>query len=360
MHRCGITHRDIKFENILFENESKDAEVKIVDFGLSKKYFGLKKGPGEFMDEGVGTVYSMSPEVLQGRYTNQADLWSVGVIAFMLLSSQMPFYGKKREHVFQRILHGIYEFQGHRWYAVSEEAKDFVCGLLQVDTNVRMTACEALQHPWLNPDARQIDPSSNAETANAYEMTLMDRDCHGQKKGLRQPSWAAIEVHDSMEEFCRYKRLKKLALMIIAYKSTSEEIGFLRKSFDKYNTTHDGTITFEQFKMAMSGFAHSEEKLRDMFDSIDLDASGMIHYTEFIAATLEARGAIVEERIAEAFDRLDSDDTGYISKKNLHDIIGDGGFMRQVVTDKDIQEIIDEVDLDHDSKISYDDFLSLW
>jgi calcium-dependent protein kinase len=73
--------------------------VKLIDFGLSKKY-----GPEDpHLNDGVGTIYTMAPEVLKGNYTFQADIWSLGVISFMLLSSQMPFYGRKRRHVVEKV-----------------------------------------------------------------------------------------------------------------------------------------------------------------------------------------------------------------------------------------------------------------
>jgi calcium-dependent protein kinase len=90
-HSRGVAHRDLKFENVLFVNDSLHAEVKLIDFGLSKVY-----GDNPQLTEGVGTIYTMAPEVLKGNYTQSADVWSVGVIAYMLLSSQMPFFGRKR------------------------------------------------------------------------------------------------------------------------------------------------------------------------------------------------------------------------------------------------------------------------
>jgi calcium-dependent protein kinase len=91
----------LKYENVLFVDESPGAEVKLIDFGLSKSFFGRDE-----LSEGVGTIYTMAPEVILGKYTKQADLWSVGIIAFMLLSSQMPFYGRDKNAIVGSILIG--------------------------------------------------------------------------------------------------------------------------------------------------------------------------------------------------------------------------------------------------------------
>jgi calcium-dependent protein kinase len=134
MHDREVLHRDLKYENILFVNNSANAEVKLIDFGLSK-VFGREK-----LQTIVGTIYTMAPEVLSGSYTKQADLWSVGCISYMLLSSQMPFYGRKRQDIVSRIMAGEIEFKGRRWKKVSPSAKEFIRSLLVVDEKDRPMA----------------------------------------------------------------------------------------------------------------------------------------------------------------------------------------------------------------------------
>jgi len=99
---------------------------------------------------------------------------------------------------------------------------------------------------------------------------------------------------------------------------------------------------------------YSDETLREIFSSIDVNRNGRIQYTEFLAATIEAHGRIEEDRIAEAFDRLDSDDTGYISKENLREVLGTDG------TPALIDALIREADKNNDGKISYEEFLSFF
>ena len=301
--------------------------MKLIDFGLSKKYIKT-----ESMSETVGTVYTMSPEVIKGQYDEKCDVWSIGVMAFMLLSSSLPFYGKSRSHVVRKILHNKYGFKGKRWKSVSEQSKSFVASLLVKDVKDRPTAAQAMQHEWFQEEFGSNDHQSVISSA------VMDR------------------VQASIETFAGYSRLKKLALYVIAHKSTDEEIGFLRRlflrRFDMEKSTPD--ISYPEFKEALSAYSYTHEELVRMFIGMDIDGTGKVSYSEFLAATIEAHGSIEEERIAEAFDRLDEDDSGYVTAENLRSFLGDD------IAEDFVDEIVEEVDSDRDKKISYEEFLDLW
>ena len=170
--------------------------------------------------------------------------------------------------------------------------------------------------------------------------------------------------------------------MVVAHKSRSEEIGILRKVFQKFDTRGDGLISFDEFSKAMGSFgSYSDSDLRAVFDAVvsqslflcssvqrlnslgflccfqhqDMDGTGRVRYTEFLAATIETQGVIEEARLAEAFDSLDSNDSGFISAENLIEILGND-FPRE-----EIDAIIAEVSSSQeDNRISYGDFLTLW
>lgn len=336
LHSNNVAHRDLKYENILFVNESPKAEIKLIDFGLSKVYGLGGVGPGatQTLTEGVGTIYTMAPEVLKGSYTKQADVWSVGVIAYMLLSSQMPFYGRKRQHIVEQILGGKYDFRGRRWRKIGTPAKYFVRDLLVVDPDERLDAERASSCVWLN---------------KRFAATV------------RGPRESEIrQAKNSMTRYAGYTKLKKMALMIVAHRSTCEEIGILRKVFQKYASHNKGgCISYEEFRDAWKESGLPPEDTKAVFDAVDLDGSGRIRYTEFLAATIEAQGAISEERLAEAFDRFDSDDSGYISVDNLAEILGKD-FPRQEIIDIIGDAVDPNNDRDGSSRISYSAFLSLW
>ena len=309
MHDNGIIHRDIKMENVMFESSDPMAKIKLLDFGLSKKFI-----PGMYMSDWCGTVYTMSPQVIDGFYTNKADCWSLGVIAFLLLCNEKPFRGKRSE-MLSKIKHCDYTFKSPGWYNVSKEAKRFVVALLMKDPKKRLSAEEALQHSWLK---RKDFATVSAKQLNESLM---------------------VNVKDNILSYAQTSELKRIVAVIVAHKSSVPEILDMRRAFMKFDTEKDGVITVDEFKAAMAECVeYSDEEVNAMFDHIDVNKNGTIMYTEFVAATLELQGRVEEKRIAEAFDHIDDDDSGYISKENLKKLLGESG------TPQRIEKLIESAD----------------
>ncbi|KAL3790554.1 hypothetical protein HJC23_007703 [Cyclotella cryptica] len=154
LHKLNIVHRDIKPENILFTEENNDmSSIKLIDFGLSVRH--TEDHPK--LANCVGTAYYMAPEILNGSYDRSCDLWSVGVIAFVMLCGRPPFNGSNDDKVFARIMTGKYSMDTPHWHGITDDAKDFVRKLLQMDPAKRMTAGEALEHPWVVDNKMELD-----------------------------------------------------------------------------------------------------------------------------------------------------------------------------------------------------------
>jgi serine/threonine protein kinase len=145
MHRHGVVHRDLKPENILFETADADSPVKIIDFGLARKH-AARDAP---MSNVAGTPYYIAPEVLRRKYDRSCDMWSVGVITYVLLCGYPPFNGVDDEDVHRAVQEGWYCFPCREWSGASLEALDFIRSLLEMDAGKRMTAEQALSHPWI-------------------------------------------------------------------------------------------------------------------------------------------------------------------------------------------------------------------
>ncbi|OXB58489.1 hypothetical protein ASZ78_009054 [Callipepla squamata] len=147
LHTLGITHRDLKPENLLYYHPGTDSKIMITDFGLAS---ARKKGDDCLMKTTCGTPEYIAPEILVRKpYTNSVDMWALGVISYILLSGTMPFEDDNRTRLYRQILKGKYSYSGEPWPSVSNLAKDFIDRLLTVDPSDRMTALQALKHPWV-------------------------------------------------------------------------------------------------------------------------------------------------------------------------------------------------------------------
>ena len=299
LHSRAICHRDLKFENILFESKENAAMLKLIDFGLSKEY-----RPGHRMDEAVGTLYSMAPEVLTGTYSQACDMWSTGVVVYMMLSGQMPFQGsscdpeKAESEVIDKIKKCQYSFDDHVWRDISDEAKDFVSRLIRLAPSSRMTAEGAINHSWLKREW---------EDHRKLNSQLMNHDI-------------GEGIVTSLKRYGSYGKLRKAALMVIAHRADVCQIRALRDAFHEIDVSHEGTITLEEMKHVLKPYEIDNEEVESIFNGMDVDESGRIGYTEFLAATVEAHGVAKKEQLSEAFDRLDADDSGFISANNLKEV----------------------------------------
>mmetsp|Transcript_234 Transcript_234/g.592 ORF Transcript_234/g.592 Transcript_234/m.592 type:complete len:509 (+) Transcript_234:115-1641(+) len=295
LHSKNISHRDLKFENIMFENESENAEIKLLDFGLSKKY--KDNAP---MREGVGTIYTMSPQVLQRVYTNKADIWASGVIAYMLLVDRMPFKAHSRKKMVERILKVDYSLEGKAWAEKSDKSKDFIRKLIVLDPHERYNAGQALDHPWFE------------------EVRIMREKKNDLGDEVKRSVKRALSAYKSS---CM---MKKMALFAVAQKSTVSEVEDMRKIFQTYDVEQDGAISLDEFRKAMKAFNYTEEEVISVFRGLDIDNSGVIQYTEFLAGTLAATSKLGEKKLQESFQTFDQNKTGYITTKKPEACAGKG------------------------------------
>jgi len=212
-------HRDLKPENFLFSTPEEDAVIKIIDFGLSR-HDDMKMG---IMNTKVGTPYYVAPEVLNREYTKSCDIWSIGVITYILLCGYPPFYGDTDNQIFDSVRTGRFDFPSPDWDGISDSAKDFICSMLKIDPTQRTTAAESLEHPWIQ------------------EMTMSTR----ARRNLR----SSIIFSKKSITFKKYRgmqKLQKAALAWIATHVTNDEVTQLKDVFTKIDTNHDGTITLEE------------------------------------------------------------------------------------------------------------------
>lgn len=166
LHEHGICHRDLKPENFIFSDNSDDAEIKLIDFGLSKRFGSIQEAhPEEKMHTIVGTPYYVAPEVLKGNYDFACDVWSMGVILYIMLCGYPPFEGDNNKEIFKRVLQQKLDFDPDDWDVVSEEAKDLISKMLIKEPSERISAVDALNHKWFT--------ISHSETVNLDKKIVM-------------------------------------------------------------------------------------------------------------------------------------------------------------------------------------------
>jgi len=192
MHQRGIVHRDIKPENILFETLDDESPIKIIDFGLACTHFETHEAP---MTSVVGTPYYIAPEVLRRKYNKSCDLWSVGVVAYILLCGYPPFIGANNDQIHRCVLRGKYSFPASEWKDISPEAIDFIRQLLQMNPKKRMSAEEALNHPWMLRHAATVTAMQHSRTADVTQaVDSRAVDSHAVKSSAKTPQEEVTKV----------------------------------------------------------------------------------------------------------------------------------------------------------------------
>lgn len=167
MHEYNCVHRDIKPENILFETRDESSPIKIIDLGLARKHYGKRREPP--MSTIVGTPYYIAPEVLCKRYDKSCDIWSIGVIAYTLFTGYPPFNGDDDKKVFAAVRKGKYYFHQDDWKHLSIGAQKFIIALLEKDPQRRITAKQALRHPWLLSHLTQSNVANGQDAEGIVE-----------------------------------------------------------------------------------------------------------------------------------------------------------------------------------------------
>lgn len=313
----NICHRDLKPENFLFQTPAPDAQLKIIDFGLSRYDDEV-----EHMSTKVGTPYYIAPEVLSRKYDKECDLWSIGVVCYVLLCGYPPFYGDTDAEIFSSVKKGEFDFPSPDWDDISSQAKHFIRSLLKTDVKQRPTAREALEHPWFSLASQESVPQ------------------------------AISGIKGSLERFINMNKLRRAALQVIAEQLTETELVGLRATFDAMDTNKDGKLTYHELQQALEneGFDMLKDELVSIMNGLGLDDTNEIQYSEFLAATMDMNYAIREENILRAFQNFDAEGKGELTYHDLVEVMGSEDHAR---------ELVGEVDLNGDGVISYEEFKAM-
>lgn len=321
-HFMGVMHRDLKPENFLLLDRSENAVLKATDFGLS-----VYIDEGKVYKDIVGSAYYVAPEVLRRKYGKEIDIWSAGVILYILLSGVPPFWADTEKGIFDAVLKGDIDFESNPWPSISNSAKDLVRKMLTQDPKKRITPAQVLEHPWIRKDGEASDAPIDSA------------------------------VLSRMKQFRAMNKLKKLALKVIAENLSAEEIQGLKVMFTNMDTDNSGTITYEELKtgLARLGSKLTEAEVKQIMEAADVDGNGSIDYIEFITATMHRHKLEREEYVYKAFQHFDKDSSGFITRDELESAMKEYGMGDEAT----IKEIISEVDTDNDGRINYEEFCTM-
>jgi len=316
-HERNIVHRDLKPENILYRTKQQK-ELVIIDFGDAKII-----DENETYEDFVGTAFYLAPECIrkrQGWELKKSDMWTLGVITYLLLIGKPPFYGRDNQEILRKILKASISWP--KGSKISKNAKAFIAGLIKKDTKKRMSAEDCLKHPWLTGSAGHDDLGSKL-----------------------------------LNDLCNYSqatKLKKVLVRMLSTELTESDHLTLKQQFETLDVDGNGFITQEDltnFILKQGGSKlEAEEKAAHIISEVDTDGDGRVNPTDWKHAQLGGNIGSDEALLKSHFRRIDEDKDGFITHDELSKL-----FNWTIESDL-ITQMIQEIDENEDGKISYPEF----
>mmetsp|Transcript_17482 Transcript_17482/g.29295 ORF Transcript_17482/g.29295 Transcript_17482/m.29295 type:complete len:685 (-) Transcript_17482:255-2309(-) len=346
LHEHGVVHRDLKLENFLFEDHNSNSPLILIDFGLSKHIT-----PGERLTQKVGSCYYTAPEVLNGNYDHKCDVWSLGVLCFMLLSGSPPFFGKTVDDVYAAIQTKEMSFADKKFKHVSNCCLDFMKRLFVRDIRYRIDTTEALNHPFITGAAFYPRYAS---------MKTADFDPPTEQEILEHSSTLSAgkynKIIDSLKIFATADPLTKITMEMVSHTLGSMEVQQFREEFQVIDCSHTGRLSRKDFIKAFSNCDAGD--LRALFEAVSVErAHGHgqdISYHEYVAAVMHDRVDVKSARMDLVFSFLDPDNEGSISAEGIRSALGED------ISEDELREMIQAGDKDGDSRVSKRELLDLW
>ena len=332
-HNMNIIHRDLKPENILIVKREKNLlRIKICDFGTSKIH-----DKGSIQKKIVGSCYYIAPEILDKKYNEKCDLWSCGVILYILLSARPPFEGEKDEEILQKVKSGKFDLKQNPFNYISKEAIDLIKNLLIMDYNKRISAEEALNDNWfkINKSKELFNEIKDQQMIEKFIINLKEY----KSESIIQETALAYLVHNFPQ---------------------IDDVINACKLFNQIDKSGDGKISKDELFNGLNKKIKSNTLKNDIdiiFNNIDSDNNGYIEYEEFVRAAIDKEMFLNENILKFAFRYFDKDNSGEISYDEIEEVF------KSSVQDGNVKEslskIISEVDKNGDGIISFEEFVDI-
>ena len=337
LHDNKILHRDIKLENIMISGKEKDHStdeelfwIKIIDFGTAKIFEKNKKEK-----DVVGSSYYIAPEVLKQNYNEKCDTWSVGVILYMTLVGKAPFDGKDDDEIIHKISKANYNNKESKLLNHSSEVRDLLSKLLEKDINKRLSAKEALEHPWFEKfGGRSLFSNYEKEEVEPYINNLFN--------------------------YSFNSKIQQLVIAFLVHNLPSSDTSItILKLFRHFNTSGNCKLTKDELRKGLYEYRDTEfvdNYVENLFILLDGDNNGYIEYEEFLRACIDKKLILKKNYLRFAFKYLEQDGSETI---NTQKIIKAFVVKPNVILEAVFNKTLNNVDKDGDGIINYQEFEEL-
>lgn len=320
-----VLHRNIKPESFIFSSKANTGNFKLVNFQM------CVMANNNLATGRIGTPYYIAPEVLSGSYSCTCDMWSAGVIMYLLLGGTPPFNGRTQDAILRAVSIGTFDFNSEIWGAISDPAKELISRLLEKNPQVRITPDEALSHSWLG-NTNNAPPSK--EISSLYVTNLSS-----------------------------FKSKEKSKRAIVRYMAS----GFTKKAereellamFRSLDVNQNGLLSKQELKVGFTKLfgnrlKNVDSELDKIIAEVDLDNSGEISYNEFVVAAMGKQKLMDRQRLEEVFKSIDVNNSGTIDIAELRMMLSK--FVNDETT---LQEMVKECDVNGDGLIDIHEFIKL-
>lgn len=333
LHELGVCHRDLKPENFLFLSDApiQNNALKLIDFGLSRTF---ETGMASFWTR-VGTPWYVAPQVLQGCYDELVDVWSTGVLMYVLLCGYPPFIGETDAEIAKAVLRGRFDFCPEDWDMISEDAMHLITQMLAFRPAERSSAREALDHVWIH------DMAPHAHSTLPLDASRVE----------------------NLRKFCSMHPFKKATLGVIASLLHEDKIAELRDMFRGMDKNGTGVLCAHDLmggmkKAGVGEIALDLLEMEQVVKACDETGSGGINYTEFLAAAMDEAHYLQEDICWSAFCVFDRDGDGKIQHAELCEMLHDDG-VDMALAHSTAAELIRQIDRAGDGSIDFDEFMHM-
>ena len=339
-----LVHRDIKPENIVVfrKNNATDDlyDVKLIDFGISKIFNKVEKKNDNKI---IGSLKYMAPEVFEGKYDEKCDIWSCGVILYILVMEEYPFNGKDDKEIIKKIKKGKYSFPDDFIEKSSNELRELIAKCLTLDPSKRISAKDALNDKFFNL-------YNTSEYFTHVTPAFLNKTINNIKR---------YEIRNPLQELC-------FTYFVHNYPN-QDDIILINRVFSKFNTSNDGKMTMEELKKGLMKYlfkgkkskAAAEKEATIIFNKLDKNGNGLIECEEFVRAGIDKKILKNKKVLKFMFDFLDKNRNGEISLEELKEVFRKEDGYDSKEDEKHLTELIKSIDTDLNGQISFEEFYNM-